>query len=480
MSGISAIGIHIPRLRLPLSMINAPDRKSSVAEKAVAGFDEDAITMAVSAARDCLRNAAAGPVDALYMASTTSPFVEKSAAAIVAKALNHSENILTADFGGSLRSSANALRAAMDAVAAGSATRVLVVASDMRTAEPYSAQEQQLGDAAVALLVEGNGALRLESDAAINRQLYDVWREDGATTLRNWEDRFIVKHGYQEGVLAAMHALADQGGPAAESVRYLACYAPDPRSGRSLAHQLGFEPEQLVSSLFGRIGNCGVAMVPLMLAQAMQDMKSGDRLITVSYGDGAHAMSWRLEDSDQFSHGSLSAQLGAGIRMRSYRQYLQCRGLDVARAPVNPADGISATTSYREQDSDIAFLGVRCLECGTEQFPAARLCYRCHQRDNFEAVALASRSAQIASYTRDYFFPSPVPPVVAGMCEVEGGARVYVQMADYNDEELFTGMPVEFVFRRIHAAGGKPAYFWKSRLLQSVDYLEENTERPME
>jgi len=480
MSGISSIGIHIPRLRLPLSLINAPDAKPSRAEKAVAGFDEDVITMAVSAARDCLRNAESGPVDGLYLATTTSPFSEKSAAAIVAKALNYSEHVFTADFGASLRSSAAALRAAMDAVAAGRAQRVLVIASDIRTAEPYSAQEQQLGDAAVALLVDANGALRLESDAVVSRQLYDVWREDGAATLRSWEDRFILKHGYQEGVVAAMASLAARGGPAVGSVRYLACYAPDFRSYRSLGRHLGYDAQQLVQPLFGRVGNCGVAMVPLLLAQAVDDMTAGERLVTVSYGDGAHAMSWILDAAGHLGQSSLSRQLGARLQMRSYRHYLQCRGLDVNRVPVNPAEGISATTSFREQDADIAFLAARCLACGTEQFPPTRLCYRCHEQDNLETAPLSSRRAHVASYTRDYFFPSPVPPVVAGMCEVEGGARVYVQMADYDNRELHTGMPVEFVFRRIHKAGGKPAYFWKSRLIDSTETVEATTERSAE
>lgn len=477
MPGISAIGTHIPRLRLPLSLIHSPGAKPSEAVKAVADFDEDMITMAVAAARDCLRNAPGGSLDALYLASTSSPFSEKSAAAIVAKALNQSESIHSADFGASLRASATALRSAVDAIALGRASRILVIASDMRSAQPYSAQEQNLGDAAVAFLVDANGPLQLECDAVVSRQLYDVWREDGAPTLRHWEERFIVQHGYRESVVKAMDALRATTGATGDSFTHVASSAPDARSAGGLSALLCCKPRQLVTPLFGRVGNCGTAMAPLQLAMAADSLAVDQRLLTVFYGDGAHVMGWVLKGSAPLALSSLAPQLAAGVRMRSYQHYLQCRGLDVNRVAVNPSEGISATTSFREQDADIAFLAARCLACGTEQFPPARLCYRCHQRDQFEAVPLASRSGQIASYTRDYFFPSPTPPLIAGMCEVEGGARVYVQMADYQGEVLETGLPVEFVFRRIHASGGKPAYFWKSRLLCGATDTQKTREK---
>ena len=49
------------------------------------------------------------------------------------------------------------------------------------------------------------------------------------------------------------------------------------------------------------------------------------------------------------------------------------------------------------------------------------------------------------------------------MCEVDNGARVYLQMTDATTDMLCCDLPVEFVFRKIHDAGNKPNYFWKSR-----------------
>lgn len=475
MAGITSYGVHLPRLRMPLNLLQAPGATPGVSEKTVAGFDEDSLTMAVSAAGQCLGGRDRRVVDQLHFVSTTPVFVEKSAAAIMARALNLRDDVLTVDHGGSLKGVAAALRAALDAVDTGRARAVLVAASDTRTAEPYSAQELYFGDAAAALLVTANGPLRLEAESVVNRPLYDVWRETGAATVRSWEDRFVVLHGYRAALETAWtHLLAGQEWDAT-GVDAFACFGPDAKSHAAVVRSLGLTREQVVDPLFGQVGNCGVAMTPLLLAQALVQAQPGQRLVTGFYGDGAHLMSWRLDaplapDPERVE---VMQQLQARIALNAYRTYLQSRGLDVNTTPVQPTEGISATVHWREQDADIAFLGVRCQACGTEQFPPSRLCYGCQVRDSFDAVPLSVRRGHILSYTEDYFFPSAKPPLVAGMCEVEGGARVYLQLADYNGETLRTGLPVEFVFRKIHQAGGKPAYFWKSRLRHTPEIPDD-------
>ena len=47
------------------------------------------------------------------------------------------------------------------------------------------------------------------------------------------------------------------------------------------------------------------------------------------------------------------------------------------------------------------------------------------------------------------------------MTEVEG-CRVQVQLCNSQADEVRLDMPVEYVFRVIHQAGGKPNYFWKA------------------
>ena len=101
-------------------------------------FDSFTPLHAVAAGASCLRGQDRSSVDAVLFASTTHPFREKQGAALLARALDLPREVRTVDTSGSLRAGLQALRVALDAVAAGSSRRVLVVASDCRLAAPGS------------------------------------------------------------------------------------------------------------------------------------------------------------------------------------------------------------------------------------------------------------------------------------------------------------------------------------------------------
>jgi len=98
MVGIVSYGAHIPYHRLSRAEIakswgSAPQP----GEKAVANYDEDSITMSVAAAMDCTTGVNEQSIGGLFFASTTSPYLEKLAATIVATAVDLPRNILVAD-----------------------------------------------------------------------------------------------------------------------------------------------------------------------------------------------------------------------------------------------------------------------------------------------------------------------------------------------------------------------------------------------
>jgi 3-hydroxy-3-methylglutaryl CoA synthase len=66
-------------------------------ERSFCNWDEDSVTMAVTAARDCLKGSDKKAVDALYLCSTTLPFSDRSNAGIVKTALNLKDNIIAQD-----------------------------------------------------------------------------------------------------------------------------------------------------------------------------------------------------------------------------------------------------------------------------------------------------------------------------------------------------------------------------------------------
>ena len=215
MIGITSYGAHIPRHRLSLGALGGPRAGEGGPEKAVAWNDEDSVTMAVSAAVNCLRGFDRKRVDALYFASTSYAFREKQAAALVARALDLRRDLHCADFASSLRAGTSALRAAVDAVTAGSSRAVLVVASDCRMGAPGSGLERTCGDGAAAFLVSAEDVIaEIEAAHSVSDEIVDVWRGQGEAFVHSWEDRFVVQEGYVPRTLEAVRGLLEKSGRA--------------------------------------------------------------------------------------------------------------------------------------------------------------------------------------------------------------------------------------------------------------------------
>lgn len=467
--GIVAYGTYVPATRLPLALIHGGKPKPGGPEKAVAGFDEDAITMAVAAAANCLAGVDRASVDGVYFATTTSPFREKQAATFIARALDLRTDIATNDFSGTLRAGAGALLAAIHTVQADPTRMILVIAADARLAAPRSPLEINTGDAAAAFLIGSSNVIAAVSDTFTHAdEIYDVWRAEHDEYLRAWEDRFNVLHGYTDNALAACRGLFAKTGTTAPDYTRAVFAGPDAKSLLDAARKLGFSRECIQDALFGKVGNCGAAFTPLLLASALETACRGDKYLALFHGDGAQALSLEVLGSDFTPPHGLAWHLARGRPLRSYDSYLKSRHLDAGEHNRRGGEGVPATVHYRERDSDINFLGQRCTQCGTLHFPACRVCYVCFAKDCFERERLSDRRGRVLSYSFDYFFPSPEPPVIVGVCEVDNGARVYMQMTEALTEELRCDLPVEFVFRKIHDAGNKPNYFWKSRPLASA------------
>lgn len=468
-TGITAYGAYIPATRLPLALIHGGQAKEGGARKAVAGFDEDVITMAVAAGVNCLGARARERVDALYLATTSSPFREKQSAAFVAKALDLRADAATVDFTGSLRAAAGALLAAVNAVQAGQAQEVLVIASDARLPAPRSPLEMNTGDAAAAFLVGSEGVqARILDSAAVNDEIYGQWRTEQDDYLRSWEDRFNVMHGYSASLGTAVGQLFERTSTGPGDYARAVLYGPDARSLAGAAKTLGFARDALQDALFGQVGSCGAAFTPLLLCAALEQAAPGERVLAGFYGDGAEALALEILANDAQPAQGITTLLARGRSLRSYDSYLKSRHLEASEHDRRGGDGVPATVHFRERDDDISFHGQRCTGCGTMHFPACRVCYTCFAKDSFEPVRLSDRPGKVMSFSFDHFFPSPEPPLIVGMCEVDNGARVYVQMCEAAPEELRCDLPVEFVFRKIHDAGRRPNYFWKSRPLREA------------
>jgi hydroxymethylglutaryl-CoA synthase len=472
MAGIVSYGAYIPLWRLSRDAIAESWARASIGgERSVANRDEDSVTMAVEAAVDCLNGLDRETVDGLYFASTSSPFKEKECSTLVAAAADFRSEIVTADFGNSLRAGTAALRTALDAVRSGSAGSLLVTASDCRLGYPRSDYEQSFGDAAAALLIgeTPEPCAIVEGSYSISNELYDVWRLDKDTYVHSWEDRFVIEHGYTENMQKAVSGLLRNLGVSVKDISKAVLYAPTARAQQGLARRLGFDPKtQLQDLLFSDVGISGCAHALLMLVAALDEAKPGDRLLLASYGNGSDAFLLRVTDEiERIRNGRRGVKgfVKSKMPLPSYTRYLGYRGL-LESQPSEPFRTFpAATTSWRERNWAIRFHASKCKNCGLITFPVERVCYGCRSKDNYEEVRLSDKKANVFTFTLDNLAGGSDDPTVP-QTEVAfelGDVRAYVLMTDCDPKEASIGMPVEMTFRRMYEGAGMYNYFWKCR-----------------
>ena len=463
MTGILSYGACIPRTRLPLAAIGGGTAREGGPEKAVAWNDEDSITLGVTAAIHCLEGFDRAGIDMLIFASTTLPFEEKQAAALAARVLDLPRTTQTLDVTGSTRAGTSALRAALDAVSAGSASRALVIASDTRLAAPGSGLEARFGDGAAAFLVgEGEVMAIPQGFSAITDEVTDLWRPSGHRFVHAWEDRFVVQESFAPNMAAAIGSLLEQTKTRVGDYDRVALVAPDARAHAGVARATGFESDQLQSPLFGRLGNAGAAFAPILLVAMLEAAGPDERLLLADFGNGANAACFRTTGHAT----TLSPRRGVEWNLArrrvvsDYDDFIKAKGLAPSEWEAGTNPGLSATILFRERDDDLGFLGQRCRSCQAVQFPAQRICETCFAKDDFEKVRLSDRTGTVVTYTCDYFYPTPAPPTVVTITDVDG-ARIHLQVVEIAPEDMKIGQEIEFVFRRIHESGGRPNYYWK-------------------
>src|SRR5215470_16451334 len=255
MIGITGFGGYIPYYRLAHKEIaRAWGGRGGDGERAVAGTDEDSITMAVEAVRDAAGGENVKAVDGLILATTTSPYGEKQGSAVIAAAADLRHDIRTADYTNSLRAGTSAMLAAADSVKAGSASRIIVAAADTRLAQPKSANERLYGDGAAAIEIGRDGVLaELIASHSIADEITDVWRKGGERFTSGWEERFALTEGYHRVVRQAVGELFERTGIGPAEVGKAVFYSPDAGSLSGLARSLGLQAAQVPDHLFSSV-----------------------------------------------------------------------------------------------------------------------------------------------------------------------------------------------------------------------------------
>ena len=418
--GILASAGYVPYRRLQRSAIREfAGAGGGKGTRSVASFDEDTTTMAVEAAR-----LLADPPrpDALWFATAEPAYLDKTNANAIHTALRLDDDVAAMDMGGAIRSGIGALKVALE----GNGT-TLVVASDMRTGQPTSADESQGGDAAAAMLVgEGDVVATYLGGASATREFLERWRTPGSRRSRAWEDRF------GESMYAP---LAEQAWNAAlktadvTEVDVLAVAGMHARSVARVSKRLGVAK---TIDLSATVGDTGTAHALLLLAGALEAAEPNQVVAVVGLSDGADVLVFRTQKTSTPKR-TVEAQIADAADV-SYSRFLSWRGMLQPEGPNRPEPArVSAPAAERGSDWKFGF----------EPFGASH--------------------GTIVTFTVDRLAYSPSPPIVFAIVDFDEGGRSPIELTDVDADSLKVGDRVEPTFRRLSTADGIHNYFWKAK-----------------
>lgn len=468
MVGIVSYGAYIPIYRLSREAIGAMWLKSlGKGERSVANADEDSLTMGVEAVLDCLNGSDRSKVDALYFASDSPPYLEKQTASIIRAATDLREDILTMDIAHSLRGGGIAMKAAVDAVKAGTSNNVMVVASDCRVAPPNSDLEANFGDGSAAFMIGNtNVAATIEGSYHVSSEFIDTWRKPSDPYMQSWEDRFVRDEGYLKIMPNAVKGLLKKLEVNPSQITKAAFYGPDARTHSAMGQAMGLDPKkQLQTPLFDSVGNTGTAMAPMTLVAALEDAKPGDLILFATYGDGADAFLLKVTDQIENikNRRGIKRHLAAKMMLPAYGKYVEIRDLMEWEQGRRPQRRSSLPVIWRERRHLFALYGQQCRTCNSIQYPKQRICMYCQAKDNFDLVRLSDRTGTVFTFSMDQRAMEIVLPKVFTVVNLDDGGRFYSVLTDRDTSKVEVGMKVEMTFRIQLEGSGLRNYFWRVR-----------------
>lgn len=467
MRGIISWGVYLPYRRLDRSTIAAvAGQGGGRGTRTVASYDEDPLTLGVEAARYALAASRNVHPRQLLFGTVAPVYADKTNATVLHAALRLDDDAAAFDLGLSARSAVGGLLLALR-----SGQPSLVVAGDVRTGLPGSAEEANGGDAGSAVLVgddaDGPVVAELLAMASVTAEFVERWRTPGDVRTKVWDDKFSEVTYTPLGLRAWKQALADAGLEAAD-VDLVAVSAPTTRVALAVAGKLG--ATKVIDNLANSVGLTGAAQPGLALGSLLeQAITDGAKTIAlVSLADGADVLLFRVTDAAA-AHRTVrpvSTQLTAGAPL-PYGKFLAWRGMLQVEPPRRPEPGrVSATAAARNDDWKFGFVASKDRSTGLVHMPPSRVSADGRRTDEMDALPMADAVGTVATFTVDRLAYSPSPPIVFAVVDFDGGGRLPVELTDTDAEDVAIGKRVEMTFRRLSAADGIPNYFWKAKLVR--------------
>jgi hydroxymethylglutaryl-CoA synthase len=300
--GITGYGAYIPRYRLPAREVariwHGGTSGLPVKEKAVAGLDEDVVTMSIEAARNALSRAGIEPstIRAVWVGSESHPYAVKPTATLVAEAIGATPYTQAADWEFACKAGTEAFQAAIGFVGSGMAEHALAIGMDIAQGRPGDALEYTAasGGAAYLLGPAESSMCRIESSLSYATDTPDFFRR-ALEKYPEHGERFTGEPAYFKHITAAAEAMMQGMGTLPSDYAYAVFHQPNTKFPQRVGKSLGFKPDQIAAGLLApQIGNTYAGSALVGLTAVLDVARPGERILLVSYGSGAGSDAFHL------------------------------------------------------------------------------------------------------------------------------------------------------------------------------------------
>lgn len=471
--GILAVGCYIPRLRLAKKTIAAANAWANPGlaarakgSRAICAHDEDSITLAVAAARTALDNGTLPHISKLLVASTTLPFADRQNSTLIGEALGFSQVLQSCDLTGSLRAGTSALLNALN-----QDDNSLVIAADNRKTQPASVQELSYGAGGCALVTGSKDPIAIFIGShSVSIDFTDHYRSSEAQFDYHLEERWVKEEGYLKIIPDAIKALLEKHQISPQKIDHLVISGPDSKTNAAIAKACNISPESVTDNLENDCGNTGTAHPLLMLCQALESAEPHQLILLAGFGQGCDLLLFETTEriNEHKTRSPLQKTLAAGIEDNNYIRYLSFNRLvNIDWGMRGERDNRIAHSAFnRHRKTVTSFIGGRCVDCDTPQFPKRPMCANpdCRSSTGQTDEPFKDKQAKVKSFTEDWLALSENPPFIYGNVEFEGGGIVLMEFTGFEPGEIRVGTPLSMQFR-IKVEDHKRAYksyFWKA------------------
>jgi len=296
--GIVSYGAYIPRYRIRVDEIaetwgedaDAIRKGLWVFEKSVPDIDEDAVTIAVEAARNAVGRRDLDPkrIEAVYTGSESHPYAVKPTSTIVAEAIGATPFLTAADFEFACKAGTAAIQVCMGLVGSGMIDLGLAIGADVAQGAPGDALEYTAAAGGVAYIIGRNElAAEIEATYSLTTDMPDFWRRDGMPYPEHG-GRFTGEPAYFKHIIGAARGLMEKTSTTPKDYDYVVFHQPNGKFPMRAAATLGFTEEQLGPGfVVSHLGNTYSSSAMMGLAAILDVAEPGERILLVSFGSGA-------------------------------------------------------------------------------------------------------------------------------------------------------------------------------------------------